>query len=380
MENEDNFHRFGIILNKKVVRTPVAIASMAGWVDAAYVLARKDHIGAAFIGGYSVDEPAIRASHEMAKAGRKEFLSSDPVAELEAQVGFLSGSGVVTGVNLRGASPASFLEVAEILGDSVIYEIDAHCRQEPMIQAGSGEYYLHHPEALTACVKALKAEGVSVSVKMRAGVHRDDRALAVALWKAGADILHIDLMDFGYQKIRQIRNSCPLFLIANNGITSFDVMKDMFSHGADMVSLARKSDERTLAGLDAAISRHADQHGWYNSPKQLCRGGDIRALTFCCMPVKNCPLIPTLEKLGVSRDAYIAMKLGFVQGTPLEDGKQTCFGSLAWCCKDSSPCMFRDLTIRQAGLSNGQYMRMKQELAQKLMKRLFHDGAQDIAC
>jgi predicted metal-binding transcription factor (methanogenesis marker protein 9) len=74
------------------------------------------------------------------------------------------------------------------------------------------------------------------------------------------------------------------------------------------------------------------------------------------------------------------MKLGFVQGTPLEDGKQTCFGSLAWCCKDSSPCMFRDLTIRQAGLSNGQYMRMKQELAQKLMKRLFHDGAQDIAC
>jgi len=69
MENEENFHRFGIILNKKVVRTPIAIASMAGWVDAAYVLARKEHIGAAFIGGYSVDEPAIRASHEMAKAG-----------------------------------------------------------------------------------------------------------------------------------------------------------------------------------------------------------------------------------------------------------------------------------------------------------------------
>lgn len=380
MENEENFHRFGIMLNNRVVRTPIAIASMAGWVDAAYVLDRRDHIGAAFIGGYSIDEPAVRASHEMAEAGRKEFLSPDPVGELAAQVALLAGSGVVTGVNLRGTSPAAFTEVAGVLGDNVIYEVDAHCRQEPMIHAGSGEFHLHHPDGLCAIVRALKAEGVTVSVKVRAGVHTDDRALAVALWKAGADILHIDLMDFGYQKLRQIRNSCPLFLIANNGINSFDVMKDMFSHGADMVSLARKSDERTLAGLDAAISRHADQHGWYNSPKQLCRGGDIRALTFCCMPVKNCPLIPTLEKLGVSRDAYIAMKLGFVEGTPLAGGNQTCFGSLAWCCKDSSPCMFRDITIRQEGLSNGQYMRMKRQLAEKLMERLFHDGAQDIAC
>lgn len=73
-------------------------------------------------------------------------------------------------------------------------------------------------------------------------------------------------MDFGYTKIRQIRNSCPLMLIANNSINSFDGMKEMFSHGADLVSLARKSDERTLAGLDAAITRYTDENGWYNSP------------------------------------------------------------------------------------------------------------------
>ncbi len=94
-------------------------------------------------------------------------------------------------------------------------------------------------------------------------------------------------MDHGYQKVRQIRNSCPLLIIANNSINTFERMKDMFSHGADMVSLARHSDERTLAGLDAAITRYAGEHGWYNSPKQLCRGGDIRSLAFCCMPVKT---------------------------------------------------------------------------------------------
>lgn len=373
MNNNENFRRFGIVLNDRVVRTPVAIASMAGVVDAGYVLARKAHIGAAFIGGFSVDEKTMGASREMVSQGRSEFLFDDPIAELASQLGRMEGSDVVLGINLRGSSPGSYQAVAAEFGSQVIYEIDAHCRQEPMVKAGCGEYLLHHPGLLINAVQALKSEDVTVSVKIRAGVHADDRKLAADLWRAGADILHIDIMDFGYQKIRQVRNESPLFIIANNSMNSFERMKEMLSHGADMVSLARRSDERTLAGLDAAISRYADEHGWYNSPKQLCRGGDLRALTFCCMPVKNCPLIPTLQKVGMTREEYIELKQGFVKGTPLEGGKQTCFGSLSWCCKDTSPCMFRDLTIRQLSLSNRDYMRLKRELSVKLMQRLFDD-------
>jgi TIM-barrel protein len=377
MENKEYFKRFGIVLNQKVVKTPIAIASMAGWVDAAYVLARQAHIGAAFIGGYSIDEKTLAASHEIAQKGRKEFLCDDPLMELEEQIRLLEGSDVVTGINLRGSTPESLQEAARCLGNTVIYEIDAHCRQEPMIRAGVGEYYLHHPDALVRCIQALKSEDVTVSVKIRAGVHANDPALAYTLWKAGADILHVDLMDYGYQKIRQIRNSCPLFIIANNSMHTFERMKDMLAHGADMVSLARKSDERTLGGLDAAITRYADEHGWYNAPKQLCRGGDLRALTFCCMPVKNCPLIPTLEKIGVSKEEYMALKQEYVRNTPLSEGKQTCFGSLAWCCKDSSPCMFRDLTIREVGLTSSEYMQKKRELSEKLMHWLFYERTKD---
>lgn len=380
MNNLDHFHRFGIVINKRMVKTPVAIAAMAGVVDAGYVLERRAHIGAAFIGGYSIDDKTMQASQEMAREGRKEFLFDDPVVELSSQLGQLTECDVVPGINLRGSSPESYRMIAETFGDRVIYEIDAHCRQEPMIRAGCGEYLLHHPEQLMETVRTLKSEQVTVSVKIRAGVHKDDRKLAAELWQSGADIIHADLMDFGYQKVRQIRNASPLFIIANNSITSFERMKEMFSHGADMVSLARKSDERTLAGLDAAISRYADEHGWYNSPKQLCRGGDLRSLTFCCMPVKNCPLIPTLNKVGMTREEYMAIKQESVQGTPLAEGKQTCFGSLSWCCKDTSPCMFRDLTIRQLSLSSKDYMRLKRELAGKLMKRLFDEQKQDEPC
>ncbi len=366
------FERFGILINDQIVRTPVGIASMAGIVDASYVLARKKHIGFAFIGGYSIDAPTMAAARTIAATGeRKEFLYPDAVSELKTQINQMKDSGVVLGINLRGTTPEAFRSLAKVLGDSVVYEIDAHCRQPAMVAAGTGEYFLKHPDELTGIVRALKEEKVTVSVKIRVGVADDDRALARALWNAGADILHVDLMEAGSAKLRQIRNSCPLMIIANNSITSFDRMREMLSHGADLVSLARQSDERTLAGLDAAITRYADEEGWYNSPKQLCRGGDIRALTFCCMPVKECPLIPTLERIGMPREDYIRMKLEAVRGTPLEHGSQTCFGSLAWCCKNSSPCMFRTMTLKQHKISAKEYMRLKRELSETIMARVF---------
>jgi len=374
----DAFERFGLLINNRIVRTPVAIASMAGIVDASYVLERVDHIGVAFIGGYSIDLSTLDAAKAvMAEGNRKEFLYDDPVEELKKQMALMEKSSVVLGLNLRGSSPESFCGIARSLGESVIYEIDAHCRQPAMVAAGCGEHYLKKPGELMAVVRALKSENVTVSVKIRAGIAADDRLLARKLWQSGADILHIDLMDFGSAKLRQIRNSCPLMLIANNSINTFERMREMLSHGADIVSLARKSDQRTLSGLDAAITRYAVEEGWYNSPKQLCRGGDIRALTFCCMPVKECPLIPTLSRIDMPKEAYIRMKLDTVKDTPLQEGNQTCFGSLAWCCKTSSPCMFRDMTLKHLGLSKKEYMRLKRELSDTIMSRVFHDVPSD---
>jgi TIM-barrel protein len=374
----DAFERFGLLINNRIVRTPVAIASMAGMVDSAYVRERADHIGAAFIGGYSIDQSTMDAAKAVtAEGNRKEFLYDDPVEELKKQISLMEKSTVILGLNLRGSSPESFSAIARSLGESVVYEIDAHCRQPAMIAAGCGEHYLKKPGELMAVVRALKSENVAVSVKIRAGVAPDDRLLARKLWQSGADILHIDLMDFGSAKLRQVRNSCPLMLIANNTINTFDRMREMLSHGADMVSLARKSDTRTLSGLDAAITRYAMEEGWYNSPKQLCRGGDIRALTFCCMPVKECPLLPTLSRIHMPKEDYIKMKLESVKGSPLQEGNQTCFGSLAWCCKTSSPCMFRDMTLKQVGLSKKEYMRLKRDLSDTIMSRVFHDVPSD---
>ena len=197
----DAFERFGLIINNHVVRTPVVIASMAGIVDGRYVLARKDHAGVAFIGGYAIDAPTMDAARSIAAdRERREFLYEDPVPVLRAEIDLLKTCDVVAGINLRGSSPASFAAIADAFGDEVVYEIDAHCRAGSHGRGRAGEYYLKNPGALVAAVKALKAKDVTVSVKMRVGVSADDRALVRALWGAGADILHVDLMDAGIRK------------------------------------------------------------------------------------------------------------------------------------------------------------------------------------
>lgn len=371
----DPYDRYELMVNGTVVKTPIVLASMAGVVDAAYALARKDNAGMVCIGGYSIDEATMAASRVLVEAGREEFLTDDPAGEIRAQAEMLADSGLVVAVNMRGSAPESFAAAARAIGTGIVYEIDAHCRQEPMIAAGCGEALLKNTAKLEETVRALKAENVTVSVKIRAGVADDDRALAQMLWHAGADILHIDLMDFGHTKLRQIRNACPLMLIANNSITSFSVVKDMLAHGADMVSLARHADPATLADLNTKMAAYADETGWYNAPKQLCRGGDIRSLTFCCMPVKNCPLIPALENLGISRNEFMSIKLDGVKNTPLESGENTCFGSLTWCCKSSTPCIFRNMALQKVGLSLPDYMRYKKRLSEKLMKRVFEGDA-----
>ncbi|MDO5846110.1 MAG: methanogenesis marker 9 domain-containing protein [Methanocorpusculum sp.] len=365
----DGENRFITLLGRQL-RTPIVLSSMAGITDAAYVLERERHIGAAFIGGYNIDTPSRDASKKIAACGRKEFDAGS--GDIQTELAMLKETDIITGLNLRGASPEAYLEAAKTFGNDIIYEIDAHCRQEAMTAAGCGEALLKDTGRLCAIVKALSSAGYTVSVKTRAGIV-NDRDLAKALWKAGAAILHVDLMDTGYTRIRQIRNSCPLILIANNGVDAPDTMMDYFAHGADLISLARHADLDTLRALDRYIRATADENGWYNAPKQLCRGGDYRSLAFCCMPVKQCPLLPALDAIGIERPAFTKLKLNAVGGTPLEQGNSTCFGSLAFCCKTSTPCMFRDMTLKSVKLPKKEYMKLKRRLSEEIMHQIFHD-------
>ena len=61
-----------MIINDRLVRTPVAIASMRRHRGCRIVLDRKAHVGVAFIGGYAIDAPTMDAARSIAAGGERQ--------------------------------------------------------------------------------------------------------------------------------------------------------------------------------------------------------------------------------------------------------------------------------------------------------------------
>ncbi len=106
---------------------------------------------------------------------------------------------------------------------------------------------------------------------------------------------------------------------------------------------------------------------WEDAPSHVCRGGDKRAMAFCCPPVKPCPITFALEDAGISAQEYIEIKEKYRETTRLGEGEGTCFGSLVWCCKPSKPCPLRDMVLRRIEMTTDEYMDLKHQLSQELV-------------
>jgi putative methanogenesis marker domain 9 len=235
-----------------------------------------------------------------------------------------------------------------------------------------GQALLQDFPRLFSWIKAIKETGVVLSVKVRANVVNDIE-LARLIDKAGADIVHVDAAMEGFgadlDAILNYRDATRLFLIGNNSVKDFEAAKEMFSRGADMVSVARgvMENPELIGELVESVNSYQKSTGWYNTPKHVCSEGDFRALAFCCLPVKPCPVHEKFQKLGYTAQEFAKKKLEFARGTMLEFGEDTCFGSLVWCCKISKPCWIRDGVLHTIGLSDAEYMKLKKQLAEYVL-------------
>lgn len=214
----------------------LALASESGVTDARYVQRRREWLDAAFIGGIHADDATRQAARRMIERGREEFTYDSAAEWVRTQ--FEGLEGVVPGVNVRSSSLDGLLEVAEVVREfGGVLEVNAHCRQPEMIEAGCGHALLRDPGRLERWVAGLKDLGVIVSVKTRAEVV-DDVAVARAVERGGGDVLHVDCMD-SPEAVEWIAEETDLFVIANNGVRRWSDARDYLERGADMVSVAR---------------------------------------------------------------------------------------------------------------------------------------------
>ncbi len=368
------------------MRNPIALAPMAGITNADFVRDNARSAGLAVIGGYNLDDATNEAAVAIRERGRPEFVTSEPMEELRRELDRLKGteelggagdaSAIAVAINVRSTEIAPLLEAAILAKEyGAILELDCHCRQPEMVAIGVGEPMLRDLEKLQSLISKIKKTGVVLSVKTRSGIVNDVE-LAVAIEEAGADIIHIDAMLPGegadHRVIRQTRNATDLFLIGNNSVVDFRSAKDMFGYGADMVSLARAAlaNPDAIETLVGGVRTFQEQTGWYNAPKHICSGGDDRALAFCCLPVKPCAIHPVLKRHGITPQEFADLKVELSSGTPLElGGRQTCFGTLIWCCKLTKPCFMRNGVLKQIGVTGVEYMQLKKQLSEAILER-----------
>jgi len=368
---------FDIKIGYATPKNPVAIASMAGITDSSFTR-RFQKAGLIVLGGYNLDERTNEAARKEIARGRKEFVSDKPFEFFEKELEATEGLTTIA-VNVRASTAEPFVQAARIAKEhGAILEINAHCRQPEMLELGTGEALLRNIPRLCEYIKEIKKTGAVLSVKTRANVV-DDVELAKAVEKAGADIIHIDAMGsdgMDPRVIKRVRNSTGLFIIGNNSVVDFESAKEMFSHGADMVSLARAvlSSPQVIDHLVDEVIAFQSMTGWYNAPKHICAGGDLRALAFCCPPVKPCALHGALKKIGISAEEFVKMKIDFAKKTVLEPGDGTCFGNMTWCCKITKPCFLRDTVLTSTRLSDVEYMRIKKKMSEHILKQRKIEG------
>ena len=234
------------------------------------------------------------------------------------------------------------------------------------------EVVLPRTDGIADAVEAVKGTGAALSVRAGPDAVGDLRALGRELKVAGADLLHLDLRGAGpgaSKVVKRISEGASPPIMVRIDVGDFKAAKEILSMGADMISLSEKSDPEFVAWLADALKRYQKIVGWYNAPKHICSGGDLRAVAFCCPPVKSCPLLGALKKIGLTPQEFIEMKIALTRGTPLEPGEGTCFGSLTWCCRITKPCFMRDAVLERHGISPDEYMRLKKKLAEELLER-----------
>jgi TIM-barrel protein len=225
----------------------VALASLSGRSDASWAKVGAAHAGAAFLGGIAIDEATRAAARQMVDRDRTEFLPSDPISFVDSELAALDDVSIQPGFNVRTTTHEPLANVAAVCADhGAILELNAHCRQTEMCEAGAGQSLLSKPERLCRQVRTAAREGPPVSVKVRTEVTGADLPkLAGRIEDAGAGYVHVDAMD-SEPVIRDVAAATDLDVIANNGVRDRTTAHEYLSYGADAVSVGRPSDDPAM--------------------------------------------------------------------------------------------------------------------------------------
>ena len=97
----------------------------------------------------------------------------------------------------------------------------------------------------------------------------------------------------------------------------------------------------------------------------LCGGGALIALAYCCGLEKPCPIRNyALKLLGITPEKYEKVK----EAHKISD-EEVCFKNLAYCCSITKECPYRDKARKRLGMRDEEYVEYKLAILRDLIPR-----------
>lgn len=239
------------------------LSAMAGINDGEFCKKfTKQGVDVITLGGFNMDLPTFKAGLDnINKYDRKEFFTcphhmSEDISEFAEVIREYNPkwNGKIS-VNLRSTNQEPFALLYNNK-DIDILEINAHCRQIPMLEAKTGQALLSEPDTLRDILEEVTTNsGKEISVKIRANTDNVDIFEIVELIDSyNVDYLHVDAMKPGvdsadYDIFNRICSKTGTHVIGNNSVRSHEDYVNMINNGADSVSVARAALEGDIAHI-----------------------------------------------------------------------------------------------------------------------------------
>ena len=214
------------------------LAAMAGITDGNFAskIFETGCVGKVSIGGYSVGKEMINASLESTLRGRSEFTMRSG-----------EEANIIASELEKISEPADTVYFARSLSENItsipIIEVNAHCRQQEILERGGGQNLIHRPEILSRILSIFKSKDFTVSLKIR-GNDVDTHSFSKMVNNLEIDYLHIDSYRNGVQGtdlhlLTTFKELVQTEVIGNNSVVDLQSAEAILATGVNYFSIAR---------------------------------------------------------------------------------------------------------------------------------------------
>ena len=236
------------------INPPIVQSAISGIADKRFCQQILNYgAGMVILGGFSIDTANFQATKKIKERGRNEFLFPLEKEILEKWINQNlvlqkkdAQQKIATNVRLIELDEMSTSWLSTLPNIVDYIELNAHCRQNEILEKGGGQNLIQNLNSLDELINAIQdvVKPEKLGIKVRGLSIKDKKELINLLESYNIAFIHVDAMLPGQNKsdlplIEQLVKITDIPIIGNNSVTSLENVLELLELGAAAASLAR---------------------------------------------------------------------------------------------------------------------------------------------